>query len=791
MLREKELKLLEDLKTDNARKTEEIRQLRNNQLVGQASGEEIVTITDGALVFANILEETEIEVEGAKRKAYVVKLPQGLSKQKVRQGYNKFNIQKWAENNLEVNNGSNLTINSTEISWATTTTDSFTKTFVSSDNTANKQQVVEKFGLEVIGNETKTICWENPNKIECRALVSFLDENYNFISLLELGVSTEEKIIKNFTIPENSKYLTYIFGAIKADINVVYRKIMILDGTYTAENLPEYEEYGESPSIEFPSPIKNIRAWNLFNAYIPKQNIGGVDVEFDEDIGVLTLNGTCTETKQISFDRSKNKIKTKANTKYTFEVFKVSGKYTFGGTSEHGESSVQLWDNSSGTWKYPYQLIFNSFDSANKIFVSHTYDVDILYNQVQFKLEAGDVFDDFKIKIQFTEGDSKEYLPCGDIFINMKNKNYVSSDINDWEEGHYSQTTGLKEPYANRLRLKEPIKVQPDTAYYANTFSNNTYNLVLREYDKYKNIINNIDGATDGGIFTTTKDTQFISVSLYNRLDAGEPLYFEDYKKLFEAGTIKPFLCLNSESNKDYVEHQEQNYNLHIGDLELNGMGDIRDSFVVELDNSYSYKKVKKLYLKKKYNEIIFDIETINNTGFAQGYTNIEKNIYQYRTIRNYITDLLVNPDLFNIKDIALCNYKKKNGPNDNINSVLNDNLFTVSGNKEIVINSNKATYADFKNELIELNNNGNPLKILYPLETPELIDVTDNVELVKDVEYLINNFKTFKELTHVEAENGYIDLEYVKSTKLAFKNMQQQIDNIQAVMLEGGTNNA
>lgn len=779
MLREKELALLENLKTDNEKKTREIRQLRNNQLIGQASGEETATITDGALAFANILEETEIEVEGAKRKAYVVKLPQGLSKQKVRQGYNSAKYDKETQTISEIkfthNDDNSMKVNGTSTNY-----------------------VIFKLNQEPItlkaGTYTLAVLYD-------KTIESGIDIHFD-IRDNETSIGNILKSIY-MTTNANSWKTSEITLEKETDVNLVYYvtngatvenqtvKFMLLEGTYTAENLPEYEEYGESPSIEFPSPIKNIRAWNLFNAYIPKQNISGVDVEFDEDTGVLTLNGTCTETKQISFDRSKNKIKTKANTKYTFEVFKVSGKYTFGGTSEHGESSVQLWDNSSGTWKYPYQLIFNSFGSANKIFVSHTYDVDILYNQVQFKLEAGDVFDDFKIKIQFTEGDSKEYLPCGDIFINMKNKNYVSSDINDWEEGHYSQTTGLKEPYANRLRLKEPIKVQPDTAYYANTFSNNTYNLVLREYDKYKNIINNIGGATDGGIFTTTKDTQFISVSLYNRLDAGEPLYFSDFKKLFEAGTIKPFLCLNSESNKDYVEHQEQNYNLHIGDLELNGMGDIRDSFVVELDNSYSYKKVKKLYLKKKYNEIIFDIETINNTGFAQGYTNIEKNIYQYRTIRNYITDLLVNPDLFNIKDIALCNYKKKNGPNDNINSVLNDNLFTVSGNKEIVINSNKATYADFKNELIELNNNGNPLKILYPLETPELIDVTDNVELVKDVEYLINNFKTFKEVTHVEVENGYIDLEYVKSTELAFKNMQQQIDNIQAVMLEGGTNNA
>ena len=62
MLREKELKLLEDLKTDNARKTEEIRQLRKNQLIGQASGEEIVTITDGADAFSNILKDSDVKM---------------------------------------------------------------------------------------------------------------------------------------------------------------------------------------------------------------------------------------------------------------------------------------------------------------------------------------------------------------------------------------------------------------------------------------------------------------------------------------------------------------------------------------------------------------------------------------------------------------------------------------------------------------------------------------------------------------------------------------------------------
>ena len=780
MLREKELALLENLKTDNEKKTEEIRQLRNNQLVGQASGEEIVTITDGALVFANILEETEIEVEGAKRKAYVVKLPQGLSKQKVRQGYNSAKYDKETQTISEIkfthNDDNSMKVNGTSTNYVTFK--------------LNQEPITLK-----AGTYTLAVLYD-------KTIESGIDIHFD-IRDNETSIGNILKSIY-MTTNANSWKTSEITLEKETDVNLVYYvtngatvenqtvKFMLLEGTYTAENLPEYEEYGESPSIEFPSPIKNIRAWNLFNAYIPKQNIGGVDVEFDEDTGVLTLNGTCTETKQISFDRSKNKIKTKANTKYTFEVFKVSGKYTFGGTSEHGESSVQLWDNSSGTWKYPYQLIFNSFGSANKIFVSHTYDVDILYNQVQFKLEAGDVFDDFKIKIQFTEGDSKEYLPCGDIFINMKNKNYVSSDINDWEEGHYSQTTGLKEPYANRLRLKEPIKVQPDTAYYANTFSNNTYNLVLREYDKYKNIINNIGGATDGGIFTTTKDTQFISVSLYNRLDAGEPLYFSDFKKLFEAGTIKPFLCLNSESNKDYVSGQKQNYNLHINDIELNGINDARDAFVIELkDENMSCKKIKKLYYSKKYIEKVFTGEANSDNQILAKHSSIYSETRGFFKIKlenkkNSINSILA-------KEYMKSNYMKvvdNNGAQNTFNNNT-EGLWNEGNSIFSYLILPFTTVIDSNNWLKELNIAGKPLKILYPLETPELIDVTDNVELVKDVEYLINNFKTFKELTHVEAENGYIDLEYVKSTELAFKNMQQQIDNIQAVMLEGGTNNA
>lgn len=742
MLREKELILLENLKKENARKTEEIRQLRKNQLIGQAFGEETAIITDGALAFANILEETEIEVEGEKRKAYIVKLPQGLSKQDKRDGYNLLN-----KSILELFN--------------------------------NNKYIHTKAGeyIQVKKSTTYTAI----------SLQDSLDNNYDAFDLDGTKTRLEKTYKKNgiystwkFTTLEDTEKINFYMGNIP-DINTTYtdvedfifkNKIMILEGDYSSIEIPEYEEYGTSPSIEIPSPIKNIRAWNLFNAYIPKQNIGGVDVEFDEDTGILTLNGTCTETKQISFDRSKNKIKTKANTKYTFEVFKVSGKYTFGGTSEHGESSVQLWDNSSGTWKYPYQLIFNSFGSANKISVSHTYNVDILYNQVQFKLESGDIFDNFKIKIQFSEGDSKEYIPCGTVSIKAKNKNVF--DKKEFEEEttigafkgkwykikpftEYTVSTNIS---AGGTNLIAPVLGKP--------MSQNAYFVITTDKEATDLTSNN------DGIYTTTNLTRTVRTGIEGWIYIGIR-----FGSLGELNKLDWWLQIEEgNSATPYTEHQEQNYNLHIGDLELNGIDDIRDSFVVELnDPSASAKSIKKLYKRE-----IFESEQFFNGN--EGWF-LQNNIQQ-KTNR-FAFDNFVNNEGISLSDfVSIISNKFKNYSANQL--WIKDIEGIAQSRTQIIINVDAEKVPDlatFK-QLLATE------KIRYVCrKDEELIDLTDNTELVKEVEYLINNFKTFKEVTHVEVDNGYIDLEYVKSTELALKNIQQQIDNISALMLEGGTGNA
>ena len=741
MLREKELILLENLKKENARKTEEIQQLRNNQLIGQASGEESITITDGAFAFANILEETEIEVEGAKRKAYVVKLPQGLSKQKVRQGYNKFNIQKWAENNLEVNNGSNLSINSTEISWTTTTTDSFTKTFVSSDNTANKVQVVENFGLEVTGNESKTICWENPNKIECRALVSFLDENYNFISLLELGVSTEEKIIKNFTIPENSKYLTYRFGAIKADINVIYRKIMILDGTYTAETLPEYEEYGTSPSIKYPSEIENVKAWNLIDIEQIAQQTENVVTTFDKKNGWLTIENPNSNMAYVNILVPIEHIiigKT-----YSLKVEFKSEE----GCNVYLQKSAE--DYSNFTQGIDDIIKNTAIDTYMKVLITpianQTVTVRLSLAEEQEKIE------------------NKTYAPYGAISIGLGNSN-INDEI--YELGGFTNDTGENVNQSDRFRIKNYIDIEKFQSVTIKFNVKSMINAVGRYglFDKNKIQIENAQ-ITSTNYTINTKNAKYLRFWFLNNPSEN-----------FDMNTAK--ILVSSESS-DYVTHQEQNYNLHIGDLELNGIGDVRDSLVIELEGENSSdKKIKKLYKREFFEP---EKSFTGNEGWV-----LQNNIQQ-KTNRFIFSKFVDNAGISISDIVAIISNKFKNY---SANQLWTKDIEGIAqSHSQIIINVDTERALDLSTfkQLLQQEN------VRYVCrKDEELIDLTDDyTELVKDLEYLINNFKTFKEVTHVEVDNGYIDLEYVKSTELALKNIQQQIDNISVLMLEGGTGNA
>lgn len=131
-------------------------------------------------------------------------------------------------------------------------------------------------------------------------------------------------------------------------------------------------------------------------------------------------------------------------------------------------------------------------------------------------------------------------------------KNKCPTSIDEWESGHYSFDNGEKEDYGGRIRLKNLIKINPNTQYYFTTFKD-PYHLLVRSYDKNRNFVKNVGDMYNGQSYTATETEYYFSVSIYNTGTAS--ITFEEYETLFNNGAIRPFICLNSETNKDYEEY--------------------------------------------------------------------------------------------------------------------------------------------------------------------------------------------------------------------------------------------
>ena len=131
----------------------------------------------------------------------------------------------------------------------------------------------------------------------------------------------------------------------------------------------------------------------------------------------------------------------------------------------------------------------------------------------------------------------------------VRSKNIVPTDFSDWESGQYALEDGKKVTTATRIRVKRLIKVSPNRTYYAKT---DAYNFVLREYNSSKAYCKSTGGlaSSDGCTFTTSENTCYIGISLYEGTD------YATFQSKWDE--VKPFICLNEEPNKTYSEHKTE-----------------------------------------------------------------------------------------------------------------------------------------------------------------------------------------------------------------------------------------
>ena len=192
-------------------------------------------------------------------------LPDGKSTQDTRDGKNKFNLDYIRNSSafIKTDTGMNL-VNAWVIDIFST--ENVLKTFKPKTTYTMKvkAKVVSKPST-IVSHNLAIFMLYRPNSSELEGV---------WKSVLEMpdketiALNTEREYITSFTTPADMtdvRFLSYTFygnndgsttGTAKGEIDV--SEIMLVEGKYTAENFPDFELYGVSPSPDYPSEIKSI-----------------------------------------------------------------------------------------------------------------------------------------------------------------------------------------------------------------------------------------------------------------------------------------------------------------------------------------------------------------------------------------------------------------------------------------------------------------------------------------------------------------------------------------------------
>lgn len=134
----------------------------------------------------------------------------------------------------------------------------------------------------------------------------------------------------------------------------------------------------------------------------------------------------------------------------------------------------------------------------------------------------------------------------------IEGKNKCKTDFVNWESGDYSNTNGSKSKFTARIRLINLLKVEPNTTYYFNTFSDG-YSFIARGFDSAKTFTHSVGEIKNGQTYTTSNAEHYLGISIFNTNNYD--ITYSDYETLFNNSTIKPFICLDNEADKTFEEY--------------------------------------------------------------------------------------------------------------------------------------------------------------------------------------------------------------------------------------------
>lgn len=273
-------------------------------------------------------------------------------------------------------------------------------------------------------------------------------------------------------------------------------KPMMLKGSYTKDNLPDYEPYTgnqPSPNLDYPQDIEVLEGWNLFNL----ENVIGYDnngIKTTFKDGKLHINGVATnDTYLVVYENTEGK-----------RLILDKGDYSFQRNSTELLLTVALKGTQS------------KILDANDTFTFN--EGDYIFSNIFIPKDK--VCNDIVIYPQLHKGlDKKPYIPYGCVEIKRNSWNFFNKD--NITNNRFMEETGAILSNPNWNMSLENIGVEPNIEY---TFSRDKSEIaesqfLIAEYKANGDFIKrNIlwQTGTYKYTITTTSETKYVHLGYRN-----------------------------------------------------------------------------------------------------------------------------------------------------------------------------------------------------------------------------------------------------------------------------------
>ena len=604
---------------------------------------------------------------------------------------------------------------------------------------STKEQITKK-------DDDEIICTITDNSYGVRDIERILKPNTNYTACVDskfsgnlgsqygLRVNINGSItslkadgLVNFTTDETGKaemryYVGFPYSGENATLTV--SNIRLYEGTYTKENIPDYEDYGASPSPKYPSKIENTG-----------DNINYFDISKITNKGALTNNGDGSLTMQNN-ENTLGFIQINQTLKQLCPELKAGDiiAFSFKTTTQNSTYKDRI---------YAGDFLFNG---ESKEITQAMLDAYVCfyggYNEIStisnIKIEKG------------TKTTSYSPYKCGSVEITDCNKNIFNVDeFKDFfdltetgtDEGH-NYVAYTTKSYANNKFMQGKFK------------ANTQYTISFLGRQKQVG-----QGQTSGFVFNYTDGTSSIKYVNNDEIWTEYTLISDKNKTIdyiFMAWAYGGTIWLSDiqlEVNNvttDYIEHEQQ-----VTTFPLVQGQKMYEGSETEDDGIHHKRKQKEL----DGTETVYDSGNNETTHHFTipfedkkiGQHNALSNMFINSTVATLVYSLVENPSIARITFKMPLEY---------------------------------TTVDSFKTFLAQQKQAGTPVIVEYELAEEEIEPYTEEQQAADDQ---LQNAKTYKTVTNVFTENAEVEMKYVAHTKTYIdnkvNNMQNQLNTINELL--------